>query len=1314
MRFPPVFVASCLLGVAFTAHLCMAADAPLPPELETEQILNVNKELPHATLMPYPNLADALAARRLESTFARSLNGDWSFHWVPRPEQRPVDFYKPDYDVSGWKTIPVPSCWQMQGYGVPIYTNFTYPFKSDQPRVMGEPPRDYTSYDERDAVGSYRRDFEVPAEWDGRRVFVTFDGVDSNLLLWVNGQRVGYSTNSRAPAEFDLTKYLKPGKNVLAAEVYRVCAGSYLEDQDMWRMSGIFRNVTLWSTPAVHVRDFSVQPDLDAQYRDGTLRMVAKVKNYGDQPAPARTLKYQLYDRAGQPMPTGAASADVPALAPGEESTLNLQVSVPDPLKWSAEIPNLYTSVLSLDQPVGGAGPEILSCRTGFRKVETKDGVFCLNGVPVKLLGFNRHENEADTGHRVTEANMLRDIHLLKGCNSNHVRTCHYQDDPRWYELCDEYGLYLVAEANLESHGSGWDPPSSLSFHPEWEKAHVQREVDNVCSQINHPSVVIWSLGNESGWGPNFDAAAAAVKKLDGTRLVHYEGFAHGDHANTRGDMVSQMYTSPTAMDKALQSHEYNRPFYLCEFAHAMNNSLGGLQEYLDEIYKFPTAMGGAIWEWQDQALWNRRDPAHPFLAYGGGFGDRPTDTVFILKGGGVFTDRTRNPKYFEVKHGYQWIKTAARDLAKGGLTVENKYAFTPLSEFLAEWTVTRDGQEVAHGELPLPEVAPGGSAPLDVPLPADVLAQPGEYFLHVGYRFKQPPAWAAPDTEKEIATDQFALPTPVVAAAAAPANPGVASTPLGVDDDPARITVSGGTGPTRFRAVFDRAAGGLTELSYGDTPMIVPGTGGLALYAYRAPHLNDDRWIDGTWKKAGLDGLVMHPSSVEVSPAGAEGVVQVRVSGLAEGRGGFGFHQVIDYAVSPDGSIGVRASVVPQGRRIVLPRLGMRVQLDPALDHLTYEARGPQENYPDRERGAEIGRYDSTVREQLTPYVRPMECGNHGDARWCALTRGPQGPGLRVDFVLPDDAGANGTGPVGGFAFSALPYTDEALAKASYAKDLPPSVSTVLCLAAKTLGVGSASCGPATFDAYRVYAEPTVFSYRLTPLAGGAAVPNRLSAEAPAAVPPVLVQQDKDGLVTLGHAPAGSEVSYALGEEPFQPYTAPFAAPGSSRLRVQATRAGALPFAGEFALSKSNKVNDRTQWKVTASSFQPGEGDPQHVLDGDAGTFWHSRYSPMASGPHYLIIDTGRMSKITGLKYTGRQDGDNGRVDRYEVFLSADGQNWGSPVASGQLDDDADEQTVTWPAPTAAARYVKFVPVSEAHGRTFSSVAELDLVFAD
>lgn len=1286
MRLLPSLVA-CL---ALSARLCLAADAPLPPEIENEQTLNINKELPHSTLVPYATLAQALAANRETSPFARSLNGDWRFHWVPRPEQRPVDFYKPTYDASGWKTIPVPSCWEMHGYGVPEYTNFTYPFKNDPPHVMSEPPRDWTAYVDRNPVGSYLRDFEVPADWNGRRIFVKFDGVDSNLYLWINGQRVGYSTNSRAAAEFDITKYLKPGKNLLAAEVYRFCAGSYLEDQDMWRMSGIFRNVTLWSAPTVHVRDFSVQPDLDAQSRDGTLRVTAKVKNYADRPAAAQALNFQLYDAAGQAVSASAASVPVPALGAGEEKTFTLQVPAANPLKWSAEVPSLYTSVLSL-APAAGAPAEILSCRTGFRKVEIKDGIFCLNGVPIKLLGFNRHENEAETGHYVTEENMVRDIKLLKGCNSNHVRTCHYQDDPRWYELCDEYGLYLVAEANLESHGSGFDAAGSLSYKPSWEKAHVQRQIDNVENNKNHSSVLIWSLGNESGDGPNFAAASRAVKALDSTRLIHYQG--NSNDAN----MESQMYTSPSESAGWIKGHPGDKPFYLCEYAHAMSNSLGGLKEYLAVFDENPRAIGGAIWEWQDQAIWNRRDPARPFLAYGGGFGDRPNDDVFILKGGGVFADRTKNPKYFEVKHGYQWISTTARDLPKGGLTVRNKYAFTPLSQLRGAWTVTRDGQEVARGELTLPEIAPGASGPVDVPLPQDVLALPGEYFLHVGYRFKETPAWAEP--EVELATDQFPLGSQPLAAAPGAGKDGA----LQVKDDASRITVSGASGGAPFRVVFDRAGGVIAELVYGNASLITPQTGGLALHAYRAPHQKDDMWAAKSWKSAGLDRLTMHPSAIEIVQGLPDGAVQIQISGMVEGQGGFGFAEAANYTVNRDGAVDVRVSLLPKGRRIVLPRLGMRVQLNPALDQVTYVARGPQENYSDRETGAEIARYTSTVLEQWTPYVRPMECGNHGDARWVALTRGPQGPGLRVDFVPPPSPGIPG-----GCAFSTLPYTDEQLEVAAYAHDLPPSSSTVLCLAAKTLGVGSAGCGPAPFAPYRIYSDPAVFAFRLTPLPGGVAPARALAGIAPA-VPPILVQQDSQGQVSLANAPAGVAVSYAVGAGPFVPYAKPFAAPSGSRLRVRGVQAGALPFAGEFV---TNRVSDHSQWKVTASSFQAGEGDPEHAIDGDTDTFWHTRYTPPAAGPHFLVIDTGKMSKVSGLTYIGRGDGDNGRVNDYEISLSADGRTWGKPVAQGHFQNEADAQTVTWPA--AQARYVKFAVLSEVHDRAFATAAELDLQIGD
>ncbi|WP_216848933.1 glycoside hydrolase family 2 protein [Pedobacter sp. L105] len=468
--------------------------ASVPKEIEDPQNIGIHKEASHATLMPYASLKEALVANRHQSSYSKSLNGLWKFNWVDWPQKRPVNFYKTDYDVSGWKTIPVPSNWQLQGYGTPYYSNYTYIFKKDFPRVMSAPPEKYTAFKERNPVGSYRRDFTVPAEWKGRRVFITFDGVDAGFFIWVNGRKVGYSVNSRNAAEFDLTKYLKPGKNTLAVEVYRFTTGSYLEDQDMWRLSGIFRNVTLWSSPQQHIRDYFVKTNLNKQFQNADVVVSTKVKNYGTATVKARNLEVSLYN--GETLVSGAkGSKAIPSLKPGQEVNVEVRFKVNHPQKWTAETPNLYTTVIQLAE--GSKTIETLSSKTGFRHIEIKGRLFTINGVAVKLKGVNRHENWPDDGHAITEEQMIKDIVLIKQANCNHVRTCHYSDDPRWYELCDEYGIYLVAEANVESHGA-WD---EFNEDPRIKAAIIDRNVANVQNFKNHPSVIIWSLGNECGSG---------------------------------------------------------------------------------------------------------------------------------------------------------------------------------------------------------------------------------------------------------------------------------------------------------------------------------------------------------------------------------------------------------------------------------------------------------------------------------------------------------------------------------------------------------------------------------------------------------------------------------------------------------------------------------------------------------------------------------------------------------------------------------------------------------------------------------------------
>jgi beta-galactosidase len=1041
-----------LLVVAAITPLLHAQQAMTPPEVENEQVLGINKEPYHATLMPYKDRREALVANRRASTWARSLNGQWKFHWVRRPEERPVDFYKPDYDVSSWKEIPVPSNMEVQGYGTPIYTNFTYPFKKDWPRVTSEPPREYTAYLERDPVGSYRREFDVPAAWSGRRIFLTFDGVDSAFFVWVNGKKVGYSVNSRNPAEFDLTSYVVPGqKNLLAVEVYRYSAGSYMEDQDMWRLSGIFRNVTLWSAPQVHIRDFTLNADLDSSYRDGVLKVFAKIRNYSSVAQPARRLQVELVSRE-QVTNITQAFADVPPLSPGEEREVSVSLDVKDPAKWTAETPNLYAVVLSLVS--GGKPTEVLSARAGFRKIEIKDAVFMINGVPVKLKGADRHENWPDTGHYVSEDRMIRDLELLKQVNANHVRTSHYTDDPRWYELADEYGLYIVAEANVECHGY----MSVLDREPRYEKSIVDRNVANVENLKNHPSVVIWSLGNECGGGSSFRTALQAVRAIDPTRPTHYEPFGGGPDLPT--DIESHMYTSPQELQSAGEDPSRTKPFYLCEYAHAMNNSMGSVGDYNDLFDKYPKLMGGAIWEWEDQGLWNNRDPKHQFMAYGGDFGDFPNDKYFIHKGV-VFSDRTLKPHYPELKRAYQWISFTPVDLGQGRIAIRNRYAFTNLNKFTPHWTLSEDGVVIREGTLPPVNLEPGASTELT--LPAKVISpKPGrEYFVQLSFELAKPEIWAK--AGYVVATQQFELPTSsgVGRALARP------NGSLKLNEDHSSITVQG----NRFSVTFSKAQGTISQITRDDSRILLEGEG-PKLYLWRAPHRNDDVWASKAWDKYGINSLQTTVEEIKATQL-SDSSVLVETKLLEQGHQGWSATFTTAYTISSDGSIAVKNKFIPTGDRVPLARIGVRVMLNKSYDRFTYLGRGPMANYSDRDRGSDVGLYASSIQEQLTPYPKPMETGNHEDTRWAALG----GENLPTLMAVSDGSLLQ---------VSALPFSDEQLDAPAHSIDLPERTATVFTLDTRTLGVGSNSCGPKPLEQYMVWSEPTEFSYVLRVLASG------------------------------------------------------------------------------------------------------------------------------------------------------------------------------------------------------------------------------------
>ncbi len=1255
-----------------------ATPAPVPPEIENEQMLGINKEPAHATLMPYASMAEALAAKRHASSLCRTLNGSWKFNWVPTPEQRPVDFYKPEFDVSKWKEIPVPSCWQLLGYGTPYYKNMGYTFRRDWPRVMSAPPENWTAFKERNPVGSYRREFDVPSEWKDRRIFVTFDGVDSAFFLWVNGQKVGFSVNSRNAAEFDLTQYVKPGKNMIAVEVYRYSAGSYLEDQDMWRLSGIFRNVTLWSAPQVHIRDFFIKTDLDAQYRDATIDAVVKVKNYGSQPAPACAAGVELFDLQGKPMKGLTAETQLPSLAAGEEKAVTVALKVSNPAKWTAETPNLYTAVLTLK--AGDQTTEMLSAKMGFRKIEIKNAVYMINGVPVKLKGANRHENWPDTGHTVSEERMIRDIEVLKQCNCNHVRTCHYSDDPRWYELCDEYGLYLNAEANVESHGYGYGA-ESLSNPKTWEAAHVDRNVTNVENFKNHPSVVLWSLGNEAGSGPNFLAALKAIKAIDTSRPTHYERFGGGP--SNPADIDSEMYTHPDSVVQIGQNPNRTKPFYMCEYAHAMNNSMGSIGEYNDAFDTYPTLMGGAIWEWEDQGIWNRRDPNRVILAYGGGFGEVPNDRYFIHKGV-VFSDRSPKPHYPEAKKAYQWIGIEPADLAQGQVKIRNKYAFITLAGFKGSWVVTEDGRDIDKGTLNALDLAPAKEQTLTIPMKSIKVVPGAEYFLRLSFALAQDELWAK--AGYEVASAQFKLPRD----APAPVVDATKFAAVKVEQTDAQVTVTG----DRFSVTFDKADGSISKLVRDSTNLLTTG-GGPKLHLWRAPHRTDDNWAYASWTAAGVTDL--QRTTVRLASEQTDDrTARVEVVVQADGKAGFSVTHSALYTISSDASITVDNAVTFQGRRIPLARIGVRLLLNPKLDQFTFLGRGPMENYSDRKRGFDVGIYSSTVREQMTPYAKPMECGNHEDVRWAAVT----GAGLPGLFAKAD-------GDV--MQVSALPHTDEVMTPVEYSVDLPASTSTVLCLSARTLGVGSAGCGPRPLDKYIVWSDPTTFSYTLRLLWAGKNDVRALGRTASRQrVAPITGVRGRDGLIALTGKTTGAKIEYALDGSTWQTYAGPFEMEKAGPVFVRAAGSG-LPYRGAVTVAP---YTNRSKWKiVSASSFQKDEGEPENAIDGNPDTFWHSQYTPnLPKHPHELVIDFTAPTQVAAVIYTDRSDSQNGRVRDYEVYFSDDGKTWGQPAAKGTFNRRAGERTIQLSAPVTA-RYMRFVALSEMSGADYATVAELAIV---
>jgi beta-galactosidase len=1070
---------------------------------EDQSVLQRNREPARSNFMPYSEETAVLKGERSERVL--SLNGIWKFHWAPNPEDRPVDFYRSDFMDTAWKKIEVPSNWEMKGYGTPVYVSSGYIFRIDPPRVNSEPNREYTTFKERNAVGSYRRYFDLPVSWSGKETFLHFDGVSSAFYLWINGKIVGYSQGSFEPSEFDITSYLQAGRNQIAVEVYRFCDGSYLEDQDMWRLSGIHRDVYLYVTPKARIRDFAVRTLLDADYRDALLQIKPQLAVYEENNLTGWTVEARLYDAEGRmvlekPLVQDAepilnrlykpAILNVRNPQRGPAAFAWLETTVKKPQLWTAETPYLYTLTLTLNDSTGKS-VETVSSAVGFRSVESRNGEVLVNGRPIHLRGVNRQEFDPDQGHVMSEERMVQDIVLMKKANINAVRCSHYPNNPRWYDLCDRYGLYLMDEANIEEHGLR----GTLASDPSWQAAFLDRAVRMAERDKNHPSVIFWSMGNEAGYGPNFAAISAWLKAFDPTRLIHYEG-AQGQGAEFRmGNQTTTIENDPATVDvisrfypkvceaylnpaKAgdvvteraenarwerlldlARNNNDTRPVLTSEYAHCMGNALGNLKEYWDEIYSNSRMLGGFIWDWVDQGICRTASNGKTYFAYGGDFGDKPNSGPFCLNGI-VFPDRTYSAKYDQVKKIYQPYRVEAVSLQPGKveLNVRNHSHVTNLSAFDVRWSVLSNGRVLQQGVLPTLDVNPDTTVSFSVPVkvikPTDT-----DCFLRIGFYLKTPERWAP--AGYEIGFDQFKLDMPL-APVAVKSHADDSAIQISNDVD-SLLTVLG----KNFSLTFNKSQGSWSSWVIKGREYLVAGP---VFQAFRAPTDNDKgfgNWLAKDWKNAGLDRLEKQRVSFKVlSQKQNELMLEMQV--LYQAAAGFFIHTTT-YTIYGDGSLLMNNRFEPSGDLPSLPRMGVMMMLSDDFQKLSWYGHGPMDNYPDRLDATPVGRWSGTVAQQYVPYPRPQECGNHEGVTELSLSDA-KGKGVRVDCPT-------------GMSASVLPYTVQELTSAAKTWQLPDSKSVVLSMDAFQMGLGNSSCGPGVLKKYTYSQKTYVLNLIFKPL---------------------------------------------------------------------------------------------------------------------------------------------------------------------------------------------------------------------------------------
>lgn len=1017
--------------------MCSLATMAQHDEWKNPEINAVNRAPMHTNYFAYSSSEEAAKADKENSSNFMTLNGIWKFNWVKNADARPTDFYRTDYNDKGWGQMKVPGVWEMNGYGDPIYVNVGYAWRS---QYKNNPP--YVPI-ENNHVGSYRKEIIIPAEWSEKEIFAHFGSVTSNMYLWVNGKYVGYSEDSKLEAEFNLTKYLKPGKNLIAFQVFRWCDGTYLEDQDFFRYSGVGRNCYLYSRNKKYIQDIRVTPDLDSNYTNGTLNVSLNLNGSG-------TVELNLTDPAGKSVATAQVNGN------GQKSVV---MDVSNPEKWTAETPNLYTLTATLKN--GSNTLEVIPVKVGFRKIELKGGQILVNGQPVLFKGADRHEMDPDGGYVVSRERMLQDILRMKQLNINAVRTCHYPDDNLWYDLCDQYGIYVVAEANIESHGMGYGK-ETLAKNPSYKKAHMERNQRNVQRGYNHPSIIFWSLGNEAGYGPNFEQCYTWIKNEDKTRAVQYEQAG----TNEFTDIFCPMYYDYDACKKYSEGN-IDKPLIQCEYAHAMGNSQGGFKEYWDLIRKYPKYQGGFIWDFVDQSNhWKNKDGIDIY-GYGGDFNKYDASDNNFNDNGLISPDRRPNPHAHEVGYFYQSIWTTPGDLSKGEIKVYNENFFRDLSAYYMEWQLLANGEVMQTGVVQDLNVAPQQTATLKLNLNTEKICPCKELLLNVTYKLKA--AETLMPAGSTVAYDQLTI-RPYTAKALELKNQKASNldivVPVIKDNDHNYLIVEG----ENFIIEFNKHNGYLSRYEADGMQLLNPGAQ-LTPNFWRAPTDNDygaglqHRYA--VWKNPGLK-LTSLKQSIENEQAIVQAEYEMKA---VKGK------LFLTYVINNEGAVKVTQKMEAGKEEKVsdMFRFGMQMQMPENFNEVEYYGRGPVENYADRNHSTLIGKYRQTVAEQFYPYIRPQETGTKTDLRWWRVLN-ISGNGLQ--FV--------GDAP---FSASALNYSIESLDDGvqkdqRHSPEVAKAPFTNLCIDKVQMGLGCVnSWGTLPLEKYRVPYQDYEFSFILTPV---------------------------------------------------------------------------------------------------------------------------------------------------------------------------------------------------------------------------------------